>query len=423
MSGLDDALALVDRDRLIALTSAIVDIASPTGGEEPLARYLASTLADLPVDAAVQPVAPGAANAWAKAAGPEAGGRSLLLYAPVDTVTAGNAAEDVPWAASEMSASMQPTAGIEHGWVVGLGAHNPKGHAACVLMALEAIVNAGAVDELDGSLLAGFGCLGMPVNRRSPELADGHGAGCAALVEQLQPSAAVIAKSGWAVSWSEVGLAWFTVDVRGTHTYVGSRHLIPYRSAIADAAHIVRELEAWFPVWADEYGDDINTPQGIVASISGGHDRATAFTPDVCSFTVDLRLVPDLDPEVAERVFIQQVEKAAAGIGAEVTVTRTVTVPGAATAPDEPIIRSAIDAWETQSGRSHAPILGLSGATDANILRGAGIPTARVGLPKVSAPGVDVGFEYGMNAVNPDDQVELSKQLIRTVFNYLGPRS
>ena len=106
-------------------------------------------------------------------------------------------------------------------------------------------------------------------------------------------------------------------------------------------------------------------------------------------------------------------------MGANATVTRTVVVPGTCTDPSEPIVRAAIEAWEAETGRPHRPIRGLSGATDANILRASGVPTARVGLPKVAAPGVDVDFQYGMNAVAPQDQVALTRQLIRTVFGYL----
>ena len=83
-------------------------------------------------------------------------------------------------------------------------------------------------------------------------------------------------------------------------------------------------------------------------------------------------------------------------------------------------MRAAVKSWEAETGRLHQPIRGLSGATDANILRASGIPTARVGLPKVAKPGVDVDFQYGMNAVAPDDQVALSRLLIRTVFGYFG---
>ena len=101
-------------------------------------------------------------------------------------------------------------------------------------------------------------------------------------------------------------------------------------------------------------------------------------------------------------------------------MTRTVAIGGTCTDPSEPIVQAAIMAWEAETGRPHQPIRGLSGATDANILRANGVPTARVGLPKVAEPGVDVDFQYGMNAVAPGDQVALSRHLIRTVFGYFG---
>ncbi len=414
----DRARALVDRGRLVELTKDLVGVASPTGGEAPLAEWIARSMAERGIEATTQPIGVGASNAWGWIGDHD--GPSLLLYAPLDTVTAGGAEEDTPWAAAELRPDMVAEPFDEHGWVVGLGAHNPKGHAACVLMAVEALVDAGAADALDGRLLAGFGCLGMPANRRAPDLLDGHGAGCLALVEQLQPDAAVIAKSGWAVSHTEVGLVWFTVTVHGTHTYVGSRHLMAYRSAIGDAAAIINGLEDWFPVWAAETDDGFNTPQGVVASVDGGVARATAFTPASCSFTVDLRIAPATTPEQAEEAFTAKVRELAAGVGATVDVERTVSIPGTETDPTHPIITGAIEAWEAESGVAHEPIRGLSGATDANILRSAGVPTARVGLPKVSAPGVDVDFAYGMNAVNPDDQVRLTRQLIDTVCRWFA---
>ena len=96
------------------------------------------------------------------------------------------------------------------------------------------------------------------------------------------------------------------------------------------------------------------------------------------------------------------------------------TIPGTTTDPGEPIIRSSIACWEALTGRRHEPIAGLSGATDANILRGLGVPTARVGLPKVSRDGLDVDFQLGMNAVDVDDMLALSRLLIRIALDRCG---
>ena len=63
------------------------------------------------------------------------------------------------------------------------------------------------------------------------------------------------------------------------------------------------------------------------------------------------------------------------------------------------------------TGSVHQVTVGTSGATDANILRNRGIPTARVGMPKVVDAPFDVDFEMGMNAVDVHAMVELTRVL------------
>jgi hypothetical protein len=72
-----------------------------------------------------------------------------------------------------------------------------------------------------------------------------------------------------------------------------------------------------------------------------------------------------------------------------------------------------IRAWEAASQRQHIPIRDNSGATDANILRARGIPTARVGMPKVSDPHRTVDFALGMNLVDIDAMRRLTEILVR----------
>lgn len=412
-----EAEARVRRDRLAELCADMVDIASPPGEERALAEHLAAVAADAGLDGAVQEVEGDLCNAHGRLPG-RAGGPGLLLYAPIDTVTVGAAADDLPWAGPELRPDMQPRAEVRDGAVFGLGAQNPKGHGACVLAAVEAIAATGVTLERD--LLVGFGGGGMPTTARRPDLPDAHGRGCAALVAELGPDEAVIAKTGWAVSWTEVGLTWFEVEVRGSHTYVGSRHLLPYRNAIADAAHLVAGLERWFERWADDTGDDLIAPQGVVAAIEGGWPHMPAFTTALCRFHVDLRLHPRTTSSEAAAAFGAELERLAAEIGAEASCQQTVAIPGTSTDPDAPIIRSAIEAWESVDGDVHRPIPRLSGATDANILRSAGVPTARIGLPKISRPGLDVDFALGMNAVDLGDMERLTSALIRIALGRCG---
>ena len=56
-------------------------------------------------------------------------------------------------------------------------------------------------------------------------------------------------------------------------------------------------------------------------------------------------------------------------------------MPGSRTEPDNWIIQSCWRALETEEGTTHEPTRTLSGTTDGNVLRNAGIPTVRLGLP------------------------------------------
>ncbi len=428
----DIAESLIDDDRLAELCAQMVSIASPTGEERPLADWLANELQRLGLAGETQSLSPESSNACGRL-GPVGGhGQRLLLYAPIDTVISGNPEEDLPWIGRNFRTDHAAVAARRGHLVVGLGAQNPKGHGACIVAAAEALHRAGV--PLAGEVLLGFGAAGMPTNRRRASLIDGHGVGCDALVDALRPDAAVIAKTGWAVSWEEVGLTWFDVEVHGTHSYVGSRHLLPYRSAIGDAAHIVSGLERWFASWTNDHEDDLVAPQGVVGWIESGWRRMPSFPGEVCRFMVDLRLSPRTTAELAAKAFGDQVEHLAAEIGATVTWKQTVVIPGTTTDPTAPIVASAIRSWESLNQCTHAPIGRLSGATDANILRAHCIPTARVGLPKVTAAalvdafgdtyGTDdapVGdFELGMNVVDVRDMHQLTKLLIRTTIDFLG---
>jgi acetylornithine deacetylase/succinyl-diaminopimelate desuccinylase-like protein len=112
---------------------------------------------------------------------------------------------------------------------------------------------------------------------------------------------------------------------------------------------------------------------------------------------LDLRLSPRTSAEQADAELGAEVERLSKLHGIEYEMRRTTTIPGTTTTPGNFIIETAIEAWEEIEHRGHQPVAGLSGATDANILRGFGIPTARVGLPKANIRGID--FQQGMNTV------------------------
>ncbi len=414
----------VDTHRLRELAVLVTSIPSPTGEERPLAAALAGRLVAAGLDGRLQPLDDMQANAWGRLAG-DGSGPSLMLYAPIDTFTVGTEAEDLPWIGERLRPDMRPEAVVDGPFVTGLGASNPKGHAACVLAAAEAVAAAGL--PLRGDLVAAFGAGGMPTEARPVEGRErantGQGVGASFLLEQgVWTDAAVIAKPGWAASAAEVGLVWFDVWVGGTHTYVGSRHRLPYVNAVAQAAVVVTELEAWFESYARAHTDALVSPQGVVSSISGGWPRLAAATPARVRVRCDVRLAPGRSPASLAREFSAALEGIRARHpGLDVRAETVLAIPGSATDDDAWVVRSTVAAWEAAEGRPHEVPAGMSGATDANILRNRGIPTVRIGMPKVGT-GADpapfeVDFARGMNTVDVREMERLTRLLVRVAVD------
>ena len=307
--------------------------------------------------------------------------------------------------------------------VVGLAAGNPKGHAAAVMVATEALARAGA--PIAGDVVSGFGAGGMPsfvvpgVGVRGRENT-GHGVGATFLLERgFTTDHAVIAKPGWNVSHEEVGLVWIDVEVPGEPTYVGSRHRLPYRNAASVAATVIERLEAWFEDYAAAHEVGSMRPQGVVSSVSGGFDRLAASTSALVRLRLDVRMTPDQTAPAVVREVRAQTRAVSDELGLPIRVRQIAAVPGTRTDRDAPIVRATTAAWEKVAGHPHELILANSGATDANILRLRGVPTARVGMPKVlTAPdGSVVDFTLGMNIVDVNETRRLVEVLVRTVLN------
>jgi hypothetical protein len=69
-------------------------------------------------------------------------------------------------------------------------------------------------------------------------------------------------------------------------------------------------------------------------------------------------------------------------------------------------------AWEFVESKKHAPRTKTSGATDANILRAAGIPTARLGMPRQKSGNESQRSVFSMETSNVAGMKQLTKCLV-----------
>jgi acetylornithine deacetylase/succinyl-diaminopimelate desuccinylase-like protein len=160
----------------------------------------------------------------------------------------------------------------------------------------------------------------------------------------------------------------------------------------------------------------------VVSSVHGGFARLAASTSALVRVRLDVRMTPDQSPPAVVREVRAALAPLEAELGVPLVVRQVASVPGTRTDPEAPIVRSAVAAWEAVEGRPHELVLQNSGATDANMIRMRGIPTARVGMPKVAhgPHGRPVDFTLGMNAVDLREARRLVEVLVRTVVGMGG---
>jgi acetylornithine deacetylase/succinyl-diaminopimelate desuccinylase-like protein len=413
---LERAWANIDPDRLANLDLALTRIPSPTGEERAIAEFLTAELRSAGLDGRYQPIDEGQGNAVGRLRG-SGEGPDLLLFAPLDTAFAGTDEEDVPWIGPSVRADLRAQPFLEDGNVVGLGAENPKGYVSCVVHAAEVVRQAGI--PLRGDVVVGLAAGGMPTNKR-PALGRwnaGQGNGASFMLEQgVRGDFAIIAKPGWAVAWEEVGLSWFRVTVKGGLNYTGIRHVVPYTNPIVEATKVIAGLEEWFPEYTARNTSGLVAPQGSIGAIEGGWTYKPAFVPWACHLYVDLRLSPRTSPMDAKHQFGEAIARIRErNPGLDLDWEMILSIPGGHTNPHNWIIQSLMRAWEQLEGRPHEPARNTSGATDAAILRGRGIPTARLGLPRARGlPGYP-GFSMGV--ANIDSMQRLTRALVYGIID------
>ena len=399
----------VDRDRLVATASDLVGIPSPTGREGEAAAYVAGVLAEIGLDATLQPVEDGRANAvgWLRGSGD---GPSLMFNGHLDTSYSG----EEPWL---VGPGYKPSPLIRDDAIVGLGIMNMKGAVACYLEALRALVGAGVSLRGDVVVAAVAGEIEQTQwGEHQGAKHRGYGAGTRYLVSHGgladacilgEPTEERLVLGHW-------GTMWVRISTKGEffHTaFALDRH---HENAIVRLQDVLSQIEPWIEQWR-EAGAYQGEPGVVnIGAINGGFPWRASRTPGSADLFLDVRVPPTMDMLDAVGRFNRLVRDLDErnpdyGIGGEVYLT----AGGAEIGGDHPLV-SAADA-------AHSEVFGATPergyvvwGSDASTLTRYGVDCLNYGPISGALPGPDG------ESVPIESLVNMAKSYALTAARFCG---
>jgi acetylornithine deacetylase len=387
----EDAARLVTRDAIRTVLMDMVDIASPTGGEIDMARYVVDRLTAAGIDGELQLVDDDRPNAVGHLRG-SGTGYNLLLTGHMDTSYAGTE--------PHLSGDGFKAKAIERdGWIWGLGAMNMKSGLAGALVALEAIARTGI--RLKGDISYG-GVVGeiekAPIEEFQGVAFSGYGSGSKYLVTHgVTADFAVLAEpTGLRICTANMGCLWVRISVAGTVAHAA----LTRRENAVNAIELMTRLQADLNAWIADYeaahlfmGEH---PNVTLSAIRGGDPWRLARNPYDCHLYLDIRTVPGQSTETIKRSLRKCLADFAARTGtSEPKILVYITDPPMLIDEALPIVGALGAAQTALTGDRPASIIRRPGADGVHFTR-YDVPCA------VFGPGGRVHPDYqgkGMHAV------------------------
>jgi acetylornithine deacetylase len=366
----------VDPARLVATASAFVDISSPTGSEEQMARAVRDELEAMGLQVSWQEVEAGRPNVVGRLEG-TGGGPSLMFNGHMDTSYSGRE----PHLRSKPG--FQPQAFVRDGHIWGLGISNMKGALASYLEAMRAISDAGL--RLRGDIVIAAVVGEIEKTQWGEEFRGAEYRGYAAGSRYL-PTHGGIADmcilgepTEQRVVLGHYGTMWARISTQGpfVHTAFSGGRL--QENAIVRMQHVLGDVLAWIPAW--EHRSAYGGIDGVVnvGAIRAGQPWRVSRTPNQADLFLDIRVPPTMPMTQARAEFAALVRELRErypdfGIGSEVFVT----APGAQIDAGHPLI-AAIDAGHEQVFGEQPARDTVRWFSDASALTRYGIETVNYG--------------------------------------------
>jgi acetylornithine deacetylase/succinyl-diaminopimelate desuccinylase-like protein len=367
----------IDRERLVATATQLVNVHSFTGDEQRMADLMVSLFDGMRLQVQRQQVEDNRANALGTWAG-AGGGPSLMFNGHMDTSYSGREPwlRDVP--------GFQPQAFERDGRLYGLGISNMKGALACYVEAVRALQDAGV--RLRGDVL--IAAVSGEIEKTQYGDATGaqyrgYAAGSRYLVSHggVADMCLLGEPTEGKVVLGHFGALWLRIRVHGNFIHTAFSEGKRDQNSILRAHQVLDAVQEWIPTWENDPANAYRGTKAIVnvGAIEGGFGWRVSRTPHHTDLFLDVRVPPTKEMGVARREILEWVRSLAQrfpdyGVEGEVYVT----APGAEIDEGHELV-AAIDAAHEQVFGTKPERDVTRWFSDASALTRYGIPTVNYG--------------------------------------------
>lgn len=408
------AIEQIDRDRLVKLVMDLVDIPSPTGEEEDVARAVHSELQQAGFDATLQPIGDDRYNAVGRLQG-QGGGKSLMFNGHLDTSFGPEQAHR--GIGYECKATL-----IDNEWIYGMGSFNMKSAMGTYIAASEAIQKAGI--KLGGDIVIA-GVAGeiekSPVNDYEGRKYQGYGVGTKyAITHGAVADYCILGEpTNMMLIPRHCGTTWIKITVPGRLIHTAWSKI--ENNAINKSRKVLDAIHEWIPDYCKRNQLGEFQPRVNVSAIEGGWPWRGARTPDNCVIYLDVRTLPENLPVDAYNEVCEVVRKVV-NENSELEGTKAeifVSAPGTSIPDDHELITTIVEAHTQQLGK--APEMGVeTWYSDAAHMNRYGIPTVNYGSAgRIRSGGGGFSTHQG-EAVHIDDMLDIIKVYIQVLITMCG---
>ncbi|MGB6537874.1 MAG: M20/M25/M40 family metallo-hydrolase [Xanthobacteraceae bacterium] len=343
----------------------MIDIRSPTGAEAPMADYIVDRLRRAGLDASRQLVEDDRPNAIAHLRG-RGDGLNLLFTGHMDTSYSGDEAH-------LSGEGFRPKGVYRDGWIWGLGASNMKSGLTGLVVALEAVANAGIALRGDISLGAVVGEIEKaPVEEFQGRDYSGYGIGTKYLVSHgVTADFALLAEpTGMRICTANMGCVWAKMTVGGTVAHAALTNKEGTVNAINVARLLCEDVDSWaqrFRAASVYLGEH---PHVTLASIRGGDPWRLSRNPYACNLYLDIRTVPGQTADQIKRELRSVLRTFAERQRIEEPrLEFIVTDPPLVIDGDLPVVTALADAQRSVMGEATKTFLRRTGADAVHLTR------------------------------------------------------